>query len=94
MILRIAAQLERPVFFDARDAGLAHVARDDPGERAAQIERQAVRRLIAMELERAHRLVRRFERFLKLEADVERPVEEIRVVVRGAAVAHALEPAA
>ena len=82
--LRIAAQLERSVLLDARDAGLPHVAGDDARKRAAQIERQAVRRLIAMQLERAHRLVSRLERLLELETDIERPVEEIGVVVVGA----------
>ena len=82
-----------PYFSTRRDAGLAHVARDYPGECAAQIDREAVRRLIAVQLERAHRLVRRLERLLEIEPDVQRPVEEVGVVVRGAAVADVAQAA-
>jgi hypothetical protein len=42
------------------------MARDDAGERAAQIGREFVLGLIAMQLQGAHRLVRYLERVLKL----------------------------
>src|SRR5688572_29329049 len=52
-----------------------------------------MRGLVAVELERTHRLVSRLERPLEIETDIQRPVEEIRVVFCGAQLADALESA-
>src|SRR5690606_8506481 len=87
----IPPQLEGSVLLDETNAGFADVAGDDAGERAAQIDGELVDRLVAMELERGHRFVRRFERPLEVDTDVELPVEEVRVVRLGAHLAHDLE---
>ena len=73
MILRIAAQLERTVLLDQPNARLAHVARDDPGESAAQVDGQVAHRLVAVQLRACHRRVRRLERQLEVDADVQVP---------------------
>ena len=68
------------MFLDLRYTGRPNVTRDDAGKRASQIERNLVQRLIAVQLETAHRLVRGLERPLELEAYVQPPVEEVSVV--------------
>ena len=44
-----------------------------PEKARRRVERQVVTRLIAVQLERAHRRVRRLERLLKIEADMSVP---------------------
>ena len=52
MIFRSPRKLEGTILLDEPNAGLAHVARDDPRERAPQIVGELVCGLIAPELER------------------------------------------
>src|SRR6185312_6133388 len=63
---RIAGELVRAVALDGLDAVLLHVAGHDPGERAPQIRRKLMRRLVTLQLQGAHRFVRDLERLLEI----------------------------
>src|SRR6185312_3084194 len=89
----IARELVRPEALDRLDAVLLHVAGDDAGEGAAQIGRELVHGLAAIERERAHRLVRDLERPLKLRLDREQPVEVVGIAALLAKLAHGFDAA-
>src|SRR6185312_4014061 len=85
---RVAVDLIGTVLFDLPHALFLDVARDDAGERAAHVGRQFVRRAAAMQVQRRHRRMGRLEMLLERQIDVQFPVEEERVVLLDAMVAH------
>lgn len=89
--VRVAMDLERSELFDATHAVFLHVAGDDARERPAQVGRQRVRGTPVVQVQCGHRLVGGHERLLVLPRNLDRPVEEERVLLRQAVLAHALD---
>src|SRR5487761_852532 len=89
----VAGELVRPAALDGLDAVLLDVAGDDSGEGAPQVGGEMMQGLAAMELERAHRLVRDLEGPLELRLDREQPVEVVGIAAQLAELAHALDAA-
>ncbi|CRD47817.1 hypothetical protein BN1263170055 [Stenotrophomonas indicatrix] len=87
----VAMDLERPELLDAAHAVFLHVAGDDAREGPAQIGCQRVRRTPVVQVQRRHRLVGRHERLLVFPRNLDGPVEEERILLRQAMLAHALD---
>src|SRR6185437_8286488 len=88
---RIAMDFVRTILFDLSHALFLDVARDDAGKRAAHVRRQLVWWPAAMQIQCRHRRVGGLERLLERQVDVQFPVEEKRVVLLDAMVAHHLD---
>ena len=69
------------------------VAGDDAGERAPQVRGQLVHRLLAREVQGAHRRVRDLEGALELRPDRQQPVEVVGVARLAAELAHRVHAA-
>ena len=72
----VTVDIEWAGLLDRMHALFLDVAGDDPRERASKVRSEAMRRLVAMQVEGSHRRMRRLERQLEFELDMQRPIEE------------------
>src|SRR5690606_2167744 len=89
----VSVDLVRAELLDPAHAVFLDVAGDDAGERAPQVGGELVRRAVAVQVERSHRLVAGHERLLEPQRYVQRPVEEERVLLLDPELAYAIDAA-
>ncbi len=77
--LRVTVDLIRPELFNCADPYLFHVPRHDAREGATQVGSQHFHRLIRIEFEVRHVLMRRLEGYLKIRCDTDGPVKTVGI---------------